>query len=106
MTDNTAKGKATIVAPLDPTSWILERQCDTIAEYWVYQWGCVQLELLKERGGDALAVAKQRILRRHQREYFLAGLAKLGISRDLPPAVIAGRYHYFSNAIGKLGMEI
>ncbi|GEM_PF-1234686 len=91
--------------PLLSSDWTLQAQCDTIAEYWVYQWGCLQLALLRERGGDELAAAKRKILRRHQREYFLAGVEKLGISRDLPPAVVAARYHYFSNALGSLQME-
>ena len=94
-----------VVAPLDPKQWTVQKQCDTAAAYWVYQWGCIQLTILRERGNDELAEAKRRILRRHQRAHFLEGLEKLGIRRDLPPAVIAGRYHYLSNALGSLKME-
>jgi hypothetical protein len=60
---------------------------------------------MRERGNDELAEAKRRILRKHQRAHFLDGLEKLGISRDLPPAIIGGRYHYLSNALGNLKME-
>ncbi len=44
------------------------------------------------------------LLRSHQDKYFLASLGKLGIAND-PPAVAAAKYHYFSNALGGLGME-
>lgn len=96
---------ATPVCSLAPEAWPIERQCDDIAEYYISQWGCVQLMLAREYGNDLLAATKQRVLRRHQREYFLPGVDKLGISRDLPPAVIAARYHYFSNIIGSIKME-
>ena len=83
----------------------LPEQCDAIAEFWVAQWGCHQLSILQQHGGDTLAQFKKQLLRRHQRDYFLPGLDKLGISRDLPPAVCAARYHYFSNMLGGLRME-
>jgi hypothetical protein len=94
-----------LIARIDAKQWPLQRQCDVTAAYWVRVWGCIQLTVMRERGNDELAEAKNRILRKHQRAHFLDGLDKLGISRDLPPAVIAGRYHYFSNAIGNLKME-
>src|SRR5579859_632749 len=90
---------------LDPSYWTLERRCETIASYWAAQWGCLQLMLLRERGADELGDVKRQILRRHQRAHFLAGLEKLGIDRGLPPAVVAARYHYLSNALGNLQME-
>lgn len=85
--------------------WPLAEKCAVISQYWVNQWGCFQLEVLQRYGGDALANFKKHILRRHQRDYFLPGVEKLGIGRDLPPAVIAARYHYFSNLLGNLAME-
>ena len=94
-----------IIKPLAPAEWPLARQCETIADFWREQWGAIQLGLLRELGGDELAAFKHGILRRHQRGHFLPGLDKLGIRRDLPPAVIAGRYHYLSNMLGGLPME-
>jgi hypothetical protein len=94
-----------VVQKLNAADWPLARQCETIADYWRHQWGAVQMGLLRELGGHELAAFKEHILRRHQRAYFLPGLDKLGISRDLPPAVIAGRYHYFSNMLGALPMQ-
>jgi|KBSSwiStaDraftv2_1062776.scaffolds.fasta_scaffold10578_2 hypothetical protein len=96
---------APLVEPLPAAEWPLERQCEWIADCWRSQWGAIQMGLLRELGGQELAEFKERILRRHQRGHFLEGLTKLGISRDLPPAVIAGRYHYLSNMLGGLSME-
>jgi len=90
---------------LPDAEWPLERRCATIGRFWALHWSAIQLLILRDRGEDALADFKYSILRRHQRSHFLPGVAKLGIDRGLPPAVIAGRYHYFSNAIGGLPME-
>lgn len=90
---------------LADAEWPLERRCATIGRFWALHWSAIQLLILRERGEAALADFKYSILRRHQRSHFLPGVAKLGIDRGLPPAVIAARYHYFSNAIGGLPME-
>lgn len=85
--------------------WGTRRRCETIARFWGLHWSAIQLTVLREKGGDDLARLKYLILRRHQRSHFLEGVDKLGIDRSLPPAIVAGRYHYFSNAIGGLTME-
>ena len=90
-------------APL--SDWPLRRRCEIIARFWGLHWSAVQLVVLRDKGERDLAAFKYAILRRHQRSHFLPGIAKLGIDRSLPPAVVAGRYHYFSNAIGGLAME-
>lgn len=85
--------------------WSLKKKNETIARFWGLHWTAIQLTILREHGGDALAKFKYEILRRHQRSHFLQGVDKLGIDRSLPPAIIAARYHYLSNAIGGLKME-
>jgi hypothetical protein len=85
--------------------WTLKQRCETIARFWGLHWSAIQLAILRDYGGDDLARFKYQILRTHQRSHFLQGVEKLGIDRSLSPAVIAGRYHYFSNAIGGLKME-
>ena len=87
------------------TEWPLKQRCETIARFWALHWSAIQLTILREKGERDLAAFKYTILRRHQRSHFLPGVDKLGIDRGLPPAVIAGRYHYFSNTIGGLTME-
>ena len=85
--------------------WPLKRRCETIARFWGLHWSAIQLVILRDHGGKSLAKFKYQILRTHQRSHFLEGVDKLEIDRSLPPAVVAGRYHYFSNAIGGLTME-
>ena len=86
-------------------AWPLKQRCETIARFWALHWSAIQLTILRDKGERDLAAFKYAILRRHQRSHFLPGVEKLRIDRSLPPAVIAGRYHYFSNAIGGLTME-
>jgi hypothetical protein len=83
----------------------LARRSTTIAGLWALQYAALQLTLLREKGEPALTEFKYRILHMHHKAHFVDGLRKLGIARDLPPAVIAGRYHYLSNQVGGLGME-
>jgi hypothetical protein len=94
-----------LAGPLPTASWPLARRCATIGRFWGLHWGALQLVILREKGERDLADFKYRILRRHQRAHFLPGLRKLGIPLDLPPAVVAGRYHYLSNLVGGLRME-
>jgi hypothetical protein len=91
--------------PASPRDWSLKRRCETIGRFWGLHWTAIQLVILREEGGDALARFKYSILRMHQRSHFLQGLEKLGIDRSLPPAVVAARYHYLSNSMGGLSME-
>jgi hypothetical protein len=95
----------TDVAKFDLSGWTVRKRCETIARFWGLHWSAIQLTVLKEKGGADLARLKYLILRRHQRSHFLEGVEKLGIDRTLPPAVVAGRYHYLSNMIGGLTME-
>ena len=95
----------TAFPPLDPNAWPLRRRCETIARLWAIQYAALQLTLLREQGEEPLTDFKYRILHMHHKAHFLDGVRKLGIARDLPPAVIAARYHYLSNQVGGLGME-
>jgi hypothetical protein len=90
---------------LDPTAWPLRRRCETIARLWAIQYAALQLTLLREQGEEPLTDFKYRILHMHHKAHFLDGVRKLGLSHDLPPAVVAARYHYLSNQVGGLGME-
>jgi hypothetical protein len=90
---------------LPEATWPLQRRCETIARLWALEYAALQLTLLRQHGEPALTEFKYRILHMHQQAHFLDGLTKLGIRRDLPPAVVAGRYHYLSNQVGGLGME-
>lgn len=59
----------------------------------------------REKGEAILVEIWRRLLSSEQRDRFLAALDKLEI-RDNPPAVTAAFYHYFSNKIGGLNMQV
>lgn len=59
----------------------------------------------RERGEKALNDLWFKLMSAEQKVRFRAALVKLGIDKD-PPAVTAAKYHYFSNSIGGLNMQI
>lgn len=59
----------------------------------------------REKGEAALNEIWRRLLSSEQKDRFIAALDKLQI-RDNPPAVTAALYHYHSNSIGGLNMQI
>src|SRR5271169_5501695 len=71
--------------------------------YHAYFTGLI-LTVVTRRGTPDAAEFVFRVFRRQQRERFLPGLEKLGLSH-LPPAVAAAQYHYLSNWIGGVCVE-
>lgn len=59
----------------------------------------------RDKGEATLNEIWRRLLSSEQKDRFLAALDKLEI-RDNPPAVTAALYHYFSNSIGGLNMQV
>ncbi|MBR9841350.1 MAG: hypothetical protein GYB50_26300 [Rhodobacteraceae bacterium] len=59
----------------------------------------------REKGEASLVEIWRRLLSSEQKERFVEALDKLQI-RDNPPAVTAAYYHYFSNSIGGLNMQV
>ena len=62
------------------------------------------LSAVTQRGTADAAEMVFRLFRRQQRERFLPGLERLGLS-GMPPAVASARYHYLSNRIGGVNVE-
>ena len=62
------------------------------------------LSLINHKGKDIAADFVFRLFRHQHLERFLPGLVKLGLA-DLPHAVAAARYHYFSNQLGGVKVE-
>jgi hypothetical protein len=60
--------------------------------------------VFREKGERALNDLWSMLMRAEQNTRFREALAKLGIA-DGPPAVVAARYHYFSNSIGGLKLH-
>ena len=91
---------------LSKEDWPLQRQCDFISKVYGLWGGALTVVTFADAGEEAVVQWRYRILHSHQRALFLDGLGKLGIDWERePPAVVAGKYHYFSNALGGLDME-
>lgn len=83
---------------------ILRRDCALAGKLWNRAFSGLLLSVLRERGPGILDRLWANLLSSHQHKYFVASIEKLGIAQDTP-ARAAAKYHYFSNALGGLGME-
>ncbi len=81
----------------------LERKCRLANILYLSVYNALLLTTLREHGQAEVARLKWRIMRSHQRAYFLPGVKKLGLENEATDAIKCGKYHYFSNLLG--GME-
>ncbi|MCH8090242.1 MAG: hypothetical protein IH955_09550, partial [Chloroflexi bacterium] len=87
--------------------WSLQQQCDFISKVYGLWGGGMTVVTYAQQGEDTVVQWRYAILHNHQKGYFLEGLKKLGIDPERePPAVVAAKYHFFSNALGGLDMEM
>ena len=95
------------VSSLSPDKWSLERQCDFISRlYWLWVGGMTVVTLFKH-GEETVVQWRFTMLNTHQSGHFIDGLKKLGIDPDKEPAaVVAAKYHYFSNGLGGIDLEM
>lgn len=63
------------------------------------------LATLRAVGQRRMEAFEARMLRSHQRRFFLPGLEKLGLDAETSDAVRCARYHCLSNALGGLRMR-
>jgi len=82
----------------------LRRDCAIAGKLWNRTFSALLFSTMRSHGTAMLDRLWAALLTSHQEKYFVASLQKLGIASD-PPAVAAAKYHYFSNALGGLGME-
>jgi hypothetical protein len=71
---------------------------------WIMVSGLTAI-CFRERGEKALNDIWAALLSSEQKVRFQSALIKLGIQDD-PPALAAAKYHYFSNSIGGLNMQL
>ena len=83
----------------------LERRIDISSRFFGRVFAGLTIATYRDRGEPALHQLFRDFMSSHQEEFFLVGLQKLGIGSDEPPAVKAGKYHYFSNRLGGLVMQ-
>jgi hypothetical protein len=53
---------------------VIKKEMRDDFRFWGIHWTAVQLTVLREKGGDAMATFNYEILRRHQRSHFLLGV--------------------------------
>ena len=91
----------------DPSTWSLQEQCEFIAKVYGLWGGAITTITYAQQGEDTIVQWREAVLHNHQKEYFLQGLEKLGVDPAKEPhAVVAAKYHYFSNALGGIDMEM
>ena len=96
----------TMNVTLSQEDWPLQRRCEFLSKvYGLWSTGLTMANF-GLNGKEVVTQWSYRMINNHQRGYFLEGLRKLGIDPEKePPAVVAGKYHLFSNALGGLDME-
>lgn len=88
----------------DSDSTSFERAADAAARLCQAYFTGLILTLVSQRSTAVAAEFVEAFFRRKQREQFLPGLEKLGLT-GLPDAVACAHYHYLSNHLGGVGVE-
>ncbi|SHI03241.1 hypothetical protein [Pollutimonas bauzanensis] len=83
----------------------LRNECELSGRFWGLAFGALGAIVVREKGEDAIKKLWSLMLHQHQQGFYKQGLKKLGIREDEPPAVIAAKYHWYTNLIGGLSME-
>ena len=60
---------------------------------------------LRHHGQDAVGELHWRVLRQHQRDFFLPGLKKLGLENEATDAIKAAKFHVLANGLGGVDMR-
>ena len=84
---------------------ILHDRCELAAKIWSRTFSGLGAVTFREKGEKGVCDLWSNLLREHQKGFYNEGLEKLGISTDEPPAIVAAKYHYFTNIIGGLEMD-
>lgn len=79
--------------------------CELAALLWGRTFGALGAIVQREKGEDSIKKLWSLMLHQHQQGFYRQGLRKLGIGDDEPPAVVAAKYHWYTNLIGGLSME-
>ena len=91
----------------NPSEWPLQKQAEFMSKLYGLWGGAITTILYSQQGDDTVVQWRETVLHNHQKEYFLQGLEKLGVDPEREPgAVVAAKYHYFSNALGGIDMEM
>jgi hypothetical protein len=80
-------------------------RCDLAGHFlWRLHAG-INCIALRDRGAAFAAEVWRHVMLGQQADHYRDGMRKLGIRDDEPPAIRAGKYHYFSNSVGGLRLH-
>jgi len=82
--------------------WTLEDRCSVASHLYNGIYYAVTMALIREVGHERTYEIHAKLLRHHQRHFFLSGLKKLGLDREASDAARCAKYHCMSNAVGGL----
>ena len=77
-----------------------EEKCRFARIYYRLFFNCLWSSTLRQHGQDGVEQMNYQMIRRHQREFFLPGLKKLGLENEASDAIAAAKYHVLSNKCG------
>ena len=72
--------------------------------YMEFAYNGLIASTLQHHGQDGVGELHWRLLRQHQRDYFLPALKKLGLEDEATDAIKAAKFHVLANQIGGLDM--
>ena len=72
--------------------------------YMEFAYNSLIASTLQHHGQDGVGELHWRLLRQHQRDYFLPALKKLGLEDEATDAIKAAKFHVLANQIGGLDM--
>jgi hypothetical protein len=78
----------------------LRSNCNLAQKLWGRTFSGLGAMTNRLHGETAIKKLWTMLLGQHQKGFYKDGLRKLGISDGEPPAVVAAKYHYFTNMIG------
>lgn len=85
-------------------AWTLEQRCHFASQICNSIYHAITVALVRELGHARTYEIHAQMLRHHQEHFFLAGLKKLGLDREVSDAARCAKYHCLSNGLGGLRM--
>jgi hypothetical protein len=82
--------------------WSLEDRCSIASHLYNGIYYAVTMALIREVGHERTYDIHAKLLRYHQKHFFLGGLKKLGLDEETSDAARCAKYHCMSNAVGGL----
>lgn len=82
--------------------WSLEDRCSIASHLYNGIYYAITMALIREVGHERTYDIHAKLLRHHQKHFFLGGLKKLRLDEEASDAARCAKYHCMSNAVGGL----